>query len=115
MIMKKGKTKYTYNYKSVNIYFTPEERVELQKRVDNSTSRTINDYVRKATLGKPLVQYIRNKSIDDLIDECVLLRKEMETIREKAPLDSLGISSLLSLQQKIYYLIDKLVDDVRKN
>lgn len=113
--MKKEKTKYTYNYKAVHIYYSPEERLELQKRVDNSTCRTINDYVRKATLGKPLVQYTRNKSIDNVVDECIALRKEMEAIREKTPLDSLGIARLLVLQEKIYHLINQLIDNVRKN
>jgi len=109
--MENGKKKiYKYNRKRVTIQYTEEERKELRKKVTNSTCRTTSEFIRKATLGRPLHVFYRNKSFDEFVDECIALRKEMRTIRETMPMDSLGVARLLAIQENIQTSITKLLD-----
>ncbi len=114
--MEKAKKKiYKYNYKRITICYSEGEKQELKKKVANSTCRTTSEFIRKATLGRPLHVFYRNKSFDEFVDECIALRKEMRTIRETMPLDSLGIARLLAIQENIQTLITKLANDARSN
>ena len=107
--MEKGKKKtYKYDYKYLRVKITEGERQEIKKKVANSTCRTTSEFVRKATLGRPLYVFYRNKSFDEFVDECIALRKEMRAIRETIPLDSLGIGRLLAIQEDIKSAIIKL-------
>jgi hypothetical protein len=112
---KKPKKKYVYDHKDISVRFSQAEWQELNKNVANSTCRSIAEYVRKATMGKPLGLFYRNKSFDLFVDECILLRNEMRLIREKMPPDSSGIDRLLTILENINQLIAKLVDHVCKD
>jgi hypothetical protein len=109
--MEKGKKKiYKYDYERISVQYTKGEKQELKKKVANSTCRTTSEFIRKATLGRPLYVFYRNKSFDEFVDECIALRKEMRTIRETMPLDSLGIARLLAIQENIQSSIIKLAN-----
>ncbi len=113
--MEKEKKKiYKYDYQYLHVKVTEGEKQELKKKVANSTCRTTSEFVRKASLGRPLHVFYRNKSFDEFVDECIALRKEMRAIRETIPLDSLGIARLLAIQEEIQAAIIKLEKCVLK-
>ena len=62
-------------------------------------------------LGKPLGLFYRNQSMDELINECITLRKEMQVIRETAPHDAEKLIKLIGIQEDIKRIINKLADE----
>ncbi|TPG38396.1 plasmid mobilization relaxosome protein MobC [Flavobacterium pectinovorum] len=52
----------------------------LQKQFDKSTCRKLSDYARKNLLQKPVVLKYRNESLDELMSELILLRKDLNGI-----------------------------------
>ncbi|WP_018611650.1 plasmid mobilization protein [Segetibacter koreensis] len=64
----------------VTIRFKPEEYAQLQKKFRTSTCRKLSEYIRKVTLGKPMVFTYRNQSADDFLAEMVKLKNELNAI-----------------------------------
>jgi len=52
----------------------------LQKQFGKSTCRKISDYARKNLLQKPIVLKYRNESLDELMSELTMLRKDLNGI-----------------------------------
>lgn len=59
---------------------TSAEYEMLQKQFNKSTCRKLSDYARKNLLQKPIVLKYRNESLDGLMSELVLLRKDLNAI-----------------------------------
>jgi GTP-binding protein EngB required for normal cell division len=53
---------------------------DVEKKWKASNCRKLSDYVRRLIFGKPLVSSYRNKSLDELMTELMLLRKELNAI-----------------------------------
>jgi hypothetical protein len=53
---------------------------KLQEDFSNSTKRNRSEYLRSLIMGKPIAVYTRNKSLDLLLDEMILLRRELHAI-----------------------------------
>ena len=53
---------------------------QLKKQQQQSTERSISNYVRKVALQKPVVIKYRNQSADDFLKEMLLLKKELNAI-----------------------------------
>src|SRR3954454_17258963 len=64
----------------VTIRFKQEEYKALQKKFKSTTCRKISDYIRIATLSKPLVFTYRNRSADEFLAEMVKLKNELNAI-----------------------------------
>ena len=84
--------------KYVSVAFTAEEKNVLDDLVSKTTCRSVSEYVRKVCLGRPIVQYYRNQSLDDLVNQLIPLRKE---IAMKSDPDTIG---------KIYPLINTIAN-----
>src|SRR5450759_1588099 len=53
----------------VTVRYKPEELKQVKKAFKNSTCPKISEYIRKASLGKPIVITYRNQSADDFLSE----------------------------------------------
>lgn len=64
----------------ITLRLTTEEYVKIEQRYKNSTCRKLSDYIRKHLFNKPIKTHYRNQSIDDSIEEIVLLRNELSAV-----------------------------------
>jgi hypothetical protein len=59
---------------------TPQEDRLIRYRFSQTSCRKLSDYVRKMLLDKPITVKMRNQSLDDLMAELVILRRELNAI-----------------------------------
>lgn len=64
----------------IGLRLTPNEYAKIERKWKASTCKRLSDYVRHNLFNKPVTTTYRNKSIDDLIAEMALLRKELNHI-----------------------------------
>ncbi len=64
----------------VTIRFTPDEYKLIEKRFQESMFRKISEYSRALMLQKPVRVIYRDKSMDDVLEELILIRKELNYI-----------------------------------
>jgi len=63
-----------------NLRFTPEEYQLLEKRFKKTSFRKLSEYMRSVLLEKPVTVNYRDKAMDDVLEEMVLLRQELNAI-----------------------------------
>lgn len=56
------------------------EYSDLERSWKTSTSRKLSDYIRKCIFRKKIVTTYRNRSLDEFMEEMILLRKELNAI-----------------------------------
>lgn len=61
----------------LHLRLTADEYELIQKRYKKSTCPKLSDYARKNLLQKPIVMKYRNGSLDELMPELILLRKDL--------------------------------------
>lgn len=66
--------------KEIRLLLTSDEHGLLEKNWKKSTMRNLTDYVRRVLFGKPVTVYTRNQSLDELMAELILLRRELNAI-----------------------------------
>lgn len=66
--------------KWLHLRLTGDEQKQIQKNCAATTEDKICAYARKILLGKPVVSYYRNRSLDDLITELTTLNKTLNGI-----------------------------------
>ena len=64
----------------ITLRLTPEEYAKIEHRHKASTCRKLSDYVRKHLFNKPITTHYRNQSLDDFMEETVVLRNELSAI-----------------------------------
>ncbi|QEC65628.1 plasmid mobilization relaxosome protein MobC [Mucilaginibacter ginsenosidivorans] len=64
----------------IGLRLTSDEYGELEKSWKNSTVKKLSEFVRGALFGRKITVYSRNKSLDELVAELVLLRRELHAI-----------------------------------
>jgi hypothetical protein len=64
----------------LTIRMRPDEYKLLNKRVAFTTCRSLSEYGRKVLLEKSITVINRDKSMDDVLEELILLRKELNSI-----------------------------------
>lgn len=64
----------------IGLRLTADEFSELEKSWKQSTVRKLSEYVRRVLFGKTLTVYTRNKSVDELVEELMVLRQELNRI-----------------------------------
>lgn len=64
----------------LHLRLTSSEYETLQKQFKKSTCRKLSEYARKNLLQKPVVLKYRNESLDELMHELILLRKDLNGI-----------------------------------
>ena len=64
----------------MNTRFTPEEYKVIHSRFEKSMFRKMSEYSRSVLLQKPITVTYRDRSMDDVLEELILLRKELNYI-----------------------------------
>lgn len=65
---------------SIRVGLKPDEYQKIFDKFSNSTCRNLSEYGRKILLGKPITTYYRNQSLDDFMEETIMLRNELIAI-----------------------------------
>jgi MobC-like protein len=73
-------TKKNKRTRILNIRLSESEFRKIHDEFSRSTKRKRSEYIRSILLNKPITVYTRNKSIDDFLDEIILLRRELNAI-----------------------------------
>lgn len=64
----------------IALRLTVDEYSGLEKNWKGSTVAKLSEYVRRVLFGKRITVYARSKSLDDLIAELVILKRELHAI-----------------------------------
>ncbi len=64
----------------IGLRLTPEEYVKIERKWKASTCRKLSDYVRKHLFDKSIVTTYRNQSLDDFMEETVVICNELNAI-----------------------------------
>jgi len=64
----------------LNIRLKPDEYKGLEKRFNKTTFQTMSEYHRALLLGDPVTVIHRDKSMDEVLEELVLLRRELNFV-----------------------------------
>ncbi|HZK63342.1 MAG TPA: hypothetical protein VFC34_04305 [Puia sp.] len=63
-----------------NIRLKPDEYLLLEGRFKKTRFRKLSEYMRSVLLGKPVTVNYRDQAMDDILEELVLLRHELNAI-----------------------------------
>jgi hypothetical protein len=85
---------------------TVEDHEKFMAAYKNTICRSMGEYARKLLLGIPPTVTYRNRSVDDLIETAVLLRRDLLALLSK---DSLTAAEKESLFRRITNLEDLLI------
>ncbi len=66
--------------RKVTVRFGPEEFEQVESRYKTTTFRKLSEYVRATLLNKPQTVTYRDRSMDELLEELILLRRELKAI-----------------------------------
>ena len=80
----------------IGLRLTPEEYTKMERRWKASTCRKLSDYVRKHLFNKSIVTTYRNQSLDDFMEETIVLRNELNAIGNNI---NQAVKKLHTLQQ----------------
>jgi hypothetical protein len=72
--------KKTGRVRIIGLRLTGDEYGVLEKNWKKTTIGKLSEYVRRLLFGKPVIAFTRNQSLDELVTELVLLRKELNAI-----------------------------------
>lgn len=67
----------------VNINLTPEEYSKLEKEWKTSLCKHLGVYVRNILFSRPIVMTVRNRSMDELMEETIRLKNELKAIGDR--------------------------------
>ena len=66
--------------RTIGLRLTPEEYANIERKWKASTCRKLSDYVRKHLFDKSIVTTYRNQSLDDFMEETIVLHNELNAI-----------------------------------
>lgn len=69
--------KEVHRTKWVNIRLTPDEFKVISDRFQKSTFRKVSEYTREVLLARKIQVVYRDQSMDDILEELIQLRKEL--------------------------------------
>lgn len=76
----KNELKQTFKNTRLRIWLTKNEYESIAARAANSSIHHLSGYCRKLILGQPPTLFHRNRSLDDFMEEMILLRNELKNI-----------------------------------
>lgn len=80
----------------IGLRLTPEEYTKIERKWKASTCRKLSDYIRKHLFDKPIVNTYRNQSLDDCMEETIVLCNELNAIGNNI---NQAVKKLHTLQQ----------------
>jgi hypothetical protein len=66
--------------KWIKVRLKPSEEIELDKRFKKSTFQNLSEFGRAMILGEPITVIYRDKAMDEILEELILLRRELNHI-----------------------------------
>lgn len=66
--------------RTIGLRLTPEEYANIERKWKASTCRKLSDYVRKHLFDKSIVTTYINQSLDDFMEETIVLHNELNAI-----------------------------------
>jgi hypothetical protein len=78
----KTKTNKPKKYRHVYLGIPTAEYVEIEKKYKKSTCRSLSEYIRNIIIHNPITIRYRDQSLEDLIEEIVLLNDHMKQVKE---------------------------------
>ncbi|WP_276347993.1 plasmid mobilization relaxosome protein MobC [Daejeonella sp. JGW-45] len=66
--------------RKITVRFGPEEFDQVESRYKKTTFRKLSEYVRATLLNKPQMVTYRDRSMDELLEELILLRRELNAV-----------------------------------
>jgi hypothetical protein len=111
----------------IGLRLTVAEYEDLEQKWQKSNCRKLSDYGRRMLFAKPIVSNYRNRSLDELMAEAMLLRKELnaigvnfnQAVHRLHTLDHLPqmqrwLTSFEADKHKLFGKIDEIVSQVEK-
>lgn len=107
----------------LHLRLSENEKIQIRKAYLKTTQRRISDYARKILLGKPMVASYRNASMDELMNELIKLRKDLnglsnnfnQTVHKLHTLDhSSSLKILLNHYESERKILFKKVEEMRE-
>ena len=81
----------------VSVRLTEEEFKEVYRQCENSTCRSLTEYVKKALTKKPVTVKVRNQSQDELLQTMIGLKNRLDQLAAQA--EGSGVSVLLEIRE----------------
>lgn len=66
--------------RTIGLRLTPEEYANIERKWKASTCQKLSDYVRKHIFDKSIVTTYINQSLDDFMEETIVLHNELNSI-----------------------------------
>jgi hypothetical protein len=83
----------------VSIRLTEEDFKEVYRQCENSTCRSLTEYVKKVLTKKPVTVKVRNQSQDELLQTMIGIKNRLDQLAERAEGSGSGVSILLEIRE----------------
>ena len=68
----------------LSIRLSPEEYAEVYQHLQQSTCRSLTEYVKKVLTTKPVTFKVRDQSREDVLQQLTLIKSRLETLVDKS-------------------------------
>lgn len=68
----------------LSIRLSPEEYAEVYQHLQQSTCRSLTEYVKKVLTNKPVTFKVRDQSREDILHQLTLIKSRLEALVDKA-------------------------------
>lgn len=69
----------------LSIRLSPDEYQEVYQHLQQSTCRSLTEYVKKVLTNKPVTVKVRDQSKEDILQQLALVKSRLETLIDKLP------------------------------
>jgi hypothetical protein len=79
----------TTSTRFLSIRLSPEEYSEVYQHLQQSTCRSLTEYVKKVLTNKPVTVKVRDQSREEILQQLTLIKTRLETLIDKiSPADA---------------------------
>lgn len=71
----------------LSIRLSPDEYQEVYQHLQQSTCRSLTEYVKKVLTNKPVTVKVRDQSREDILQQLILVKSRLESLVDKLPTD----------------------------
>ena len=87
----------------VTLRFNESEFEKIQEKIKNTWFRNLSSYIRYVLLEKKIVTLYRNQSMDELMEELIQLRRELNFIGHNFNQTVKKLNSVIDMPEAIYW------------
>ncbi|HWB93498.1 MAG TPA: hypothetical protein VG605_16675 [Puia sp.] len=69
----------------LSIRLSPDEYQEVYQHLQQSTCRSLTEYVKKVLTNKPVTVKVRDQSKEDILQQLILVKSRLEMLIDKLP------------------------------